>query len=130
MTITMPILSNMFNKVVKNNFDSKNSDINKEDVNFDYDGSKILVTNSGKLKNNINILKTQYKFPRERTQDKNLNGHKKLLDKIDYAPRLSRNHLELNNKTISEFGSNNQSIMLKEQIESELRRTNARFREK
>jgi hypothetical protein len=118
MTTTAPVLSNILIKAVKNNFDSKNSDNNKEDVNFDYDGSKILIANSGKVKSNINILKTQYKFPRERTEDKKQLGNKKLLDKIDYAPRLSRNHLELNNKTISDFGTINQSIMLKEQIEN------------
>jgi hypothetical protein len=63
----------------------------------------------GKVKSNINILKTQYKFPKDKLEinNKKNNTGKKVFDRIDFVPRVSRQHLEVNNKTISDFGNIN-----------------------
>jgi hypothetical protein len=55
---------------------------------------------------------------------------KKFQERISYAPRGSRNSLEMNNKTISDFGDLNLTLILKEKLEAEMRRTEIKFVEK
>ncbi len=55
---------------------------------------------------------------------------KKFHEQISYAARGSRKSLEMNNKTISDFGDLNLTLILKEKLEAEMRKTEIKFMEK
>ncbi len=38
-------------------------------MNYDYDGNKIEISNLGRIKSNLNILKTLYKIPQDRPEN-------------------------------------------------------------
>lgn len=91
----------------------------KEDFNFDYDGNKIPVSVHQNSKNNAKILKPVCKVQKQLPGDnKPSKLSKKFHEKMTFVPRGTRNCLEINSKTISDFGETNYTSKLKEKLEA------------